>query len=172
MKSMAHRVALVRLVAFATELTGIASVGSRRAAYVGGTVTALASATSPVNGYIQTADESALVFDADAQPSLDQSIRIPYANVIDLEYGQKAGRRVSAAIGYSIVVGPAGLLALMSKKRHHYLTVGYTTDDGKAQVAVFEVGKDIVRTTLAIVQARSGKKIAYQDEDARRWESR
>jgi len=85
----------------------------------------------------------------------------------DLEYGQKAGRRIGAAIGYSVVAGPAGLLALLSKKRRHYLTVGYTNDEGKPQVAVFEVGKDIVRTTLAILEARSGKKITYQSEDAR-----
>ena len=85
----------------------------------------------------------------------------------DLEYGQKAGRRVGAAIGYSVLVGPAGLLALLSKKRRHYLTVGYTSDDGEPQVAVFEVGKDIVRATLAILEARSGKKVVYQTEDAR-----
>jgi len=160
-------VAVLVLLALATEAAGIASVGSKEAAYVGGTVTALDSATSPVDGVIDTTDESALVFDVDGQALANHSIRIPYANVTDVEYGQKAGRRVGAAIGYSVVVGPAGLLALMSKKRRHYLTVRYTGDDGEAQVAVFEVGKDIVRTTLAIVEARSGKKITYENEDAR-----
>ena len=122
----------------------------------------VASATSPIDGYLETADEHALVFDADERASTDLAIRIPYANVIDLEYGQKEGRRVGAAIGYSIVIGPAGLLVLLSKKRRHFVTVAYMADNGTTQVAVFEIGKDIVRTTLAIIQARSGKQVAYQ----------
>jgi hypothetical protein len=80
----------------------------------------------------------------------------------------KAGRRVGAAIGYTILAGPAGLLALLSQKRRHYVTVAFTGDDGQPQAAVFEVGKDAVRPMLAIVAARSGKAVVYQDKDARR----
>lgn len=36
------------------------------------------------------------------------------------------------------------------------------------QVAVLELGKDLVRTTLPIVKTRSGKEITYQDEEARK----
>ena len=36
------------------------------------------------------------------------------------------------------------------------------------QVGVFELGKDIVRTTLAIVEKRSGKPLEYQDDSARK----
>ena len=43
--------------------------------------------------------------------------------------------------------------------------VGATDKD---QVAVIELGKDIVRATLPIVETRSGKKIEYQDEEARK----
>jgi hypothetical protein len=57
---------------------------------------------------------------------------------------------------------------LFSKKRKHFVTIGYTDGAGKEEVAVFELGKDIVRTTLPILEARSGKKIVYQDEDARK----
>ena len=96
-----------------------------------------------------------------------EEFSIPYANVMDVEYGQKAGRRVGAAIGYSALLGPVRLLALFSKKRNHYVTVGYTGPDGAAQLAVFEIGKDIVRPTLAILETRSGKKIVFQDDDAR-----
>ena len=94
--------------------------------------------------------------------------RIDNAKVIDLEYGQKAGRRVGAAVATSVLLGPIGLVSLFSKKRKHYLTIGYTDDAGKDQVAVLELGKDIVRTTLAIVETRSGKQIEYQDEEARK----
>ena len=82
---------------------------------------------------------------------------VPYAKIIDLEYGQKAGRRVGAAAVTTVLLGPIGLLTLFSKKRKHYLTVGFKDELEKDQVAVIELGKDIIRTTLAIVQTRSGK---------------
>lgn len=59
-------------------------------------------------------------------------------------------------------------LALFSKKRKHYFTMSYNDAAGKEQAAVFELGKDIVRTTLEIVETRSGKDITYQDEEARK----
>jgi hypothetical protein len=37
---------------------------------------------------------------------------------------------------------------LFSKKRNHYLTIGYKDASGKDQAAVFELGKDIARTAL------------------------
>lgn len=66
------------------------------------------------------------------------------------------------------MLGPIGLLALFWKKRKHFLTVGYKGTDGKDQVAVLELGKDIIRTTLPIVEKRSGKKLEYQDDEARK----
>jgi hypothetical protein len=78
-----------------------------------------------------------------------------------LEYGQKAGRRV----GVAIMVSP---LALFSKKRKHFLTINFNDKDGKPQAVVFELGKDIVRTALTIIETRSGKQIEYQDEEARK----
>ncbi len=57
---------------------------------------------------------------------------------------------------------------MFSKKRKHFLTIGFKDDVGKDQVAVMELGKDIVRTTLAIVQTRSGQEIEYQDDEARK----
>ena len=59
-------------------------------------------------------------------------------------------------------------MTLFAKKRKHYFTIGYKNDAGADQVAVIEIGKDAIRTTLAIVQTRSGKVIEYQDEEARK----
>ena len=59
-------------------------------------------------------------------------------------------------------------MALFSKKRKHFLTVSYTDADGQAQAVVFELGKDIIRTSLTIVETRSGQAIEYQDDDARK----
>jgi len=135
-------------------------------------VTAFSGARNPVEGHIDTANESVLTFGATEKPFAGQVLNIPYASVTDIAYGQKAGRRVGAAIGYSFLLGPVGLLTLLSKKRKHYLTVGYQSADGTNQVVVFEIGKDIIRTTLAIVETRSGKKIVYQGDDAQRPEIR
>ena len=41
-------------------------------------------------------------------------------------------------------------------------------ESDKQQAAVFELGKDIVRVTLAAIEARTGRKIEYQDEEARK----
>jgi hypothetical protein len=167
MKSLKRTGAMLLLLAFGTEAPGIASVGSKEASYFGGTSTAFVGATDPIEGRIDTDDESDLAFIATGRPFAGRTVSIPYASVTDVEYGQKAGRRVGAAIGYSALLGPVGLLALFSKKRNHYVTVGYTSPDGSAQVAVFEIGKDIVRPTLAILETRSGKKIVFQDDEAR-----
>jgi hypothetical protein len=48
------------------------------------------------------------------------------------------------------------------------VTIGYKDAEGKEQVAVFELSKDIARTTLSILETRSGKKIEYQDEEAKK----
>jgi hypothetical protein len=117
---------------------------------------------------LDTSNATALGFTADDKPFHGRSFAIPYAQIIDLEYGQKAGRRIGAAIGYSALLGPAGLLALLSTKRNHYLTIGFKDADGRDQVALIELGKDIVRATIPVVETRSGKKVTYQDDDAKK----
>src|SRR5262249_51810412 len=118
-------------------------------------------------GILNTKDEDELIFTATDKGFSGQWFSIPYAQIIDLEYGQKAGRRVGAAVATTVLLGPIGLLTLFSKKRSHYLTVGFKDQTGKDQVAVIELGKDIVRLTLPIIETRSGKKIQYQDDEAR-----
>jgi hypothetical protein len=146
--------ALLIVATFASAPLG--AVGSRKAEYVGGTITAIAEAAE---GLLDTTTESQLVFTPERGKG--PSILIPYASITGLEYGQKAGRRVGAAI----LVNP---LLLFSKKRKHFLTISYRDKDAREQAVVLELGKDIVRTTLTIVETRSGKDIEYQDEDARK----
>jgi hypothetical protein len=55
---------------------------------------------------------------------------------------------------------------LLAKKRHHYLTVEYNDNNGKAQAAIFEVGKESIRTVLKTLEIRSGKKVQYEDKEA------
>lgn len=147
-----------KIIAAAVLLTllhpfAFAGLGSKKTKYVGGTIKALKDG---VEGKSTTNDEKDFIFDYK-----DGRFTIPYSQITELEYGQKAGRRVAVAI----LVSP---LALFSKKRKHFLTINYTDASGATQAGVFELGKDVIRVTLASLQARTGKDIQYQDEDARK----
>jgi hypothetical protein len=134
-------------------LASFAGLGSEKALYVGGTVGALKEGTE---GTMSTKDEKQLVFQYKKE-----ELTIPYDRINSLEYGQKAGRR----LGLAIAVTP---VALLSKKRRHYLTINFLDANEKQQAAVFELGKNIVRVTLSSLEARTGRKIEYQDEEARK----
>ncbi len=134
----------------------LSAVDGKKAEYIGGTISGVPEKSS---GRFDTANDTTLVFTPDKKGT--SPVSIPYGAITELEYGQKAGRRVAVAI----LVSP---IALFSKKRKHYFTISYNDAAGKEQAAVFELGKDIVRTTLKIVETRSGKDIKYQDEDARK----
>jgi len=128
-------------------------LGSDKAMYIGGTVDAIKQGTE---GKSSTADTKVFVFEYKGGKFV-----VPYDRVDSLEYGQKAGRRIGAAV----LISP---LFIFSKKRKHFLTLGFTDEHDKQQAAVFELGKDIVRVTLASLEARTGRKIEYQDEEARK----
>jgi hypothetical protein len=146
-----------RLLAVITALVTVsipawAGLGSKDAQYLGGTL----QIKEGTEGKTSTSDEKVFTFDYKGG-----RLTIPYDQIDSLEYGQKAGRR----IGVAIVVNP---LFLFSKKRKHFLTLGYKDAEDKQQAGVFELGKDIIRVTLATLEARSGRKIEYQDEEARK----
>lgn len=89
------------------------------------------------------------------------SLRIPYDKINTIEYGQRVNRRYAEAI----LISPFLLLA---KKRKHFLTVGYTDEQGRQQALLFRVHKDAVRSVLVSLEARTGRKVEYQDEEARK----
>ena len=142
--------------------TTVALAASTEASYYGGTVAELKDAKKEISGHLETSDETNLEFVYKNK----QVVKIPYANFIDMEYGQKSAGRVGAAAASVILFSPVGLLFLMSKKQDHFLTVGFTDENGKEQVAVFKLNKEMVRTTLPILEARSGKKVEYQSKGA------
>lgn len=144
---------LVLLIAFLLQSTAAyAGLSSTKAMYVGGTVNSIKEGTE---GTLSGKDEKVMTFSYEGK-----TLQVPYERINDLEYGQKAGRR----LGVAIVVT---WMALFSKKRKHYLTVGYLDENDKQQAAVFELGKGTVRVTLATLEARSGRKVDYEDEEAR-----
>jgi len=87
--------------------------------------------------------------------------RIDYAKINSLEYGQNVSRRVAAAVFISPVL-------LLSKSRKHFVTVGYEDAEGKQQALVFRVDKGDIRSVLASLEARTGRRVEYQDDEARK----
>ena len=121
--------------------------------YMGGTISALPTKTE---GFINTKGEEIFLFQ-----SKGVTVQIPYEKINVLEYGQRVSRRYAEAVLLSPVF-------LLSKTRKHYLTVEFTDDQGRQQAMVFLVSKNDVRSLLVILEAKSGRRIEYQDDDARR----
>lgn len=124
-----------------------------RAEYVGGT---LASLPNRAQGAVLTADPHSLEF-----RTRQALIRVPYESINLLEYGQNVNRRLALAI----VISP---MFLLSKKRDHFLTIGYAGGDGLQQAIVLRVEKRRVRALLASLEARTGRRVEFQDDEARK----
>jgi len=134
-------------------LTLVAACGAAKVEYAGGTDKDL---TPGVSGSIDLGDERYL-----ALYTGSKQVRIAYTRINLLEYGQKVDRRLALAV----VLSPAFLL---SKSRKHFLTIGYNDEGGRQQALLFRVDKNGIRATLVSLEARTGLKIQYQDEEARK----
>jgi hypothetical protein len=149
------------ILIFSLTIPAFAGLGSNKSMYVGGTTESLKKG---VEGKIITDDEKTMVFDYKSG-----KLQIPYEKIQGLAYGQHAGRRVGATVAWGVTtLGIMALPILFSKKRKHYLTLEYTDENGKNQAAVFEIGKEAVRWTLKALEVRTGKKIEYEDDEARK----
>ena len=124
-----------------------------RAEYVGGTITEI-----PVGceGTVEAVDAQFFVF-----YSKKASWRVPYQKINLVEYGEKVDRRYIAAV----IISP---LFLLAKKRQHFLTVGYSDEEDHQQAMIFKINKDDIRATLVVLEARTGRKVEFQDDDARK----
>jgi hypothetical protein len=144
-----------RLVAIAAVLflanAATAEEGAE-AAYVGGT----APGIDGKSGRIVTTDDVFMEFRCKGK-----ELYIEYGKVNLLEYGQNVGRRVTLAVAISP-------LFLLSKKRQHFLTVGYSDKQGKQQALVFKIDKKKIRAVLVALEARTGLRVQFQDEEARK----
>jgi hypothetical protein len=121
--------------------------------YIGGTV---AGVTNKTSARIETLQEDSLTL-----TTRNNSLLIPYKDVNTLEYGLRVSRRyVEAAL-----INP---LFLMGKKKVHFLTIGYSDAEGRQQAMVLQVGSGEIRGLLVSLEARTGRRIEYQDEDARK----
>ncbi|HLH01226.1 MAG TPA: hypothetical protein VKX25_00520 [Bryobacteraceae bacterium] len=143
--------ALVLTLCLSSVLSHAAQSGSH-VLYIGGTRPDIPAKNS---GEIVVSDRTYFVF-----TSKHTTVRIPFERINLLEYGQKVNRRVLEAV----VISP---LFMMSKKREHFLTVGFQDDDGQQQAMVFQVDKNDIRIALVTLEARTGQAIQYQDDEAR-----
>lgn len=123
------------------------------AEYLGGTLPTLAPNTG---GTILTTDPISFIF-----KTKDVTVRVPFDRIHQIEYGQKVDRRVLEAF----LISP---LFVLSKKRAHFVSIGFEGEDGRAEALVLRVDKKAVRSVLVSLEARSGRKVTFQDEEARR----
>ena len=121
--------------------------------YVGGTIVEIPQDTE---GSLLINPEKGLLFECKKG-----NFEIPFERVTSLEYGQKAGRR----LGVGVMVSP---IFLLSKKRKHFLTIGYKDTKSSAQGIVLELAKGLPAKVITIVEARSGVKCEYESEEARK----
>jgi hypothetical protein len=90
-----------------------------------------------------------------------RDIGIAYRKINTVEYGQNVSRRYAAAVLISPVL-------LLSKSRQHFVTIGYLDETDKQQALVFRVEKGDIRTVLTSLEARTGRRVEYQDGEARK----
>lgn len=151
--SSIHRVLLLAVSSMAVSSLLQASASGARVHYVGGTGASLIEKSEL---RLDLGSDNDLVLECKGA-----TLRVPYSNINTLEYGQKVDRRVAEAI----LISP---LLLLAKKRTHFLTIGYTDADGHQQAMVFRVEASAVRGLLVGLEARTGRKIEYQDDEARK----
>lgn len=143
----------VTILALVVSTLGVAAVRGGEALYVGGSISSVPEKTE---GKLNLEGKESARFTAKKG-----EFEMPFAKISALEYGQKVGRRVGAAV----VVNPAFLL---SKKRKHYLTVAFEDKAGVKQSAVFEVSKGSVRSIVGALETNSGKKVEFESDEARK----
>jgi hypothetical protein len=120
--------------------------------YIGGTVPEL---EEKPNGRLVTTSDSHLVYESGQLLYV-----VPWSEINLIEYGQQVSRR------YALAIALSPLLAL-SKSRKHFLTVGFTDDNGNQQAFVFRVDKGDIRTLLVSLEAKTNLRVEYQDDQAR-----
>jgi hypothetical protein len=144
----------VTLVAlFLLQVVAVAAVRGKQVMYVGGTISTVPEATQ---GRLDTSHPKLLLF-----TSNKGDFTIPYDGITSVEYGQKAGRRLGVALTITV-------WALFSKKRKHFLTVGYKDENDQPQGVVIELPKGTPKSIITAIEARSGVKCEYESEEARK----
>ena len=142
------------LIAFLLLAASSFAANGGRAKCVGGTNALIARGTT---GTVETADSTSFILTAQGK-----TLKIPYSRINLVEYGQNVSRRIVLAI----LISPMFLLA---KSRQHFVTLGYTDENGQQQAIVLQVQKQIIRSTLTALEVRTGRTVRCQDDEARKF---
>jgi len=113
---------------------------------------------SPIEGTINITSDAELVFDGGPR----WSVRIPYANITHLTYGREVGRRVKGLV----IVFPWAGSSQFTDKPHYILTVIRQAESGAEQCEAFELGRNLVRPILDMLERRTEKRVEFLSADA------
>lgn len=116
----------------------LAALDSPDVRYMGGSAPLAAGAICRLD----LADSNALTFVVG-----QQRVSIPYATVHAFSYD----KQVAHPMG---VIGTVAVVMIKYRQRRHYLQVEYKDEKAVNQAAVFELPKDMVQATLAVLRAR------------------
>lgn len=143
----------MRILSFLIAIVVLAGDSATKVQYIGGTAREI-HAGDDIRITLQDASELGIV-------AKKSTFQVPYSQINQIEYGQKVGRNIVPAI----VISP---LFLLSKTRKHFLTVGYLDNAGNQQAIVMRVDKGDIRAVLASLEARTGLRVVYLDDEARK----
>jgi hypothetical protein len=136
---------LASLAALALALaTPASAVDKDKAEYVSGPFESI-----PVGaeGALSAADDKLVFVPAGASGLVE----VPWARVVDVEYGQKR----------------TGLF----KTRHHFMSVVFRDEGGAERRLMLELGKDIVLELLDACEQSTGRRVVYGDDEAASYRS-
>jgi hypothetical protein len=138
---MKKRITLCLLFIFTLTLAlPMAAVEDDQVQYIGGTAPAVRPG---VIGRLNTTAEKSLAFE-----SAGAKLLVPYADIQSFEFSTEVTRHLG--------VMPAIAVGLIKMRRHsHYFRISYRGQGAIAQVAVFEVSKQMPRTLQAVLHARA-----------------
>jgi hypothetical protein len=162
---------LALALAWCVGLTAAAiAVDRDKALYVGGTLDdyALQRSRTDVSGAppqrtegrINLTSERAFAFEGGTNWG---TLTVPYTSVTAVDYGIDVRQRGHRGL---LLLSPWDPIEQFTGNAHNLLTLAFQDQTGRAQVAVMELGRDLIRPTLETLERRTGKTTRYVNVEA------
>lgn len=152
---MANKTAIILALALVVSSPMMSpALGSNKVKYVGGTLVSLPDNTE---GTVDLSNPTKLVivFGRNIGGPLKGTVSIEYTKVRKFRYGQDS--RVEGGSYTAPNKNGGSGFGYTETKISHFLTIFFADQDGHEQTAVLELGSSISRTTIAILELRTGK---------------
>jgi hypothetical protein len=145
---------LAALLCVLLPMTAVASDGSFKVSYDGGSIPGAKMGT-PAKLFIDPGQIRLVKGDSEL-------VALPVSAVTEISYGEDVHRRVGTAIGLAVVSFGVGALMALSKSKKHY--VGITWAGGKEKGGfVLQCDKNDYRGVLLALEGVTGKKAVDSD---------